>query len=54
MISSGMVPAGPILKLLRERSVCAPQYLSAGTFTSPMVSCSILYSMLFACVIIGF
>ena len=45
MISRGIVPAGPILKLLRERSVCAPQYLSAGTFTSPMVSCSILYSI---------
>ena len=33
----------PILKLFRERSVCAPQYLSAGTFTSPIVSCSIRY-----------
>src|SRR5690606_31298443 len=31
MISFGMDAAGPILKLLRERSVCAPQYLSAGT-----------------------
>ena len=37
--------SGPILKLLRERSVCAPQYLSAGTFTSPMVSCSVLKSI---------
>src|SRR5690606_7990871 len=45
MISFGMEAAGPILKLLRERSVCAPQYLSAGTCTSPMVSCSILYDM---------
>ena len=27
-------------ELLRERSVCAPQYLSAGTCTSPMVSFS--------------
>jgi hypothetical protein len=40
MISRGMLPGGPILKLLRLRSVCAPQYLSAGTFTSPIVSFS--------------
>src|SRR5690606_3687179 len=37
---------GPILKLFRERSVWAPQYLSAGTFTSPMVSFSIRYSII--------
>ena len=43
MISSGMgsLPA-PIGKLFRLRSVWAPQYLSAGTFTSPMESCSVL------------
>ena len=41
-----MLASGPILKLLRERSVWAPQYLSAGTFTSPIVSCSIRYSIL--------
>jgi len=35
MISFGMEASGPILKLFRERSVCAPQYLSAGTCTSP-------------------
>ena len=29
--SMGIDPTGPILKLLRERSVWAPQYLSAGT-----------------------
>jgi hypothetical protein len=34
---------GPILKFFRERSVCAPQSLSDGTLTSPMVSFSILY-----------
>src|SRR5690606_880776 len=45
MISLGIEAEGPILKLLRERSVCAPQYLSAGTCTSPMVSCSIRYDM---------
>lgn len=32
-----MEAAGSILKFLRERSVCAPQYLPAGTFTLPMV-----------------
>ena len=41
-ISSGIVswpaPAG---KFRRLRSVCAPQYLSAGTAISPMESCSI-------------
>src|SRR5690606_14736631 len=41
----GIEAEGPILKLLRERSACAPQYLSAGTCTSPMVSCSIRYDM---------
>ena len=34
-----------ILKLLSERCVCAPQYLSAGTCTSPMVSFSLRYSI---------
>src|SRR5690554_2763811 len=29
-----------------ERCVCAPQYLSAGTFTPPMVSFSLLYCIL--------
>ena len=38
-----MEARGPILKFSKERSVCAPQSLSAGTFTSPMVSFSILY-----------
>ena len=33
-------PERPILKLFLERSVCAPQSLSAGTFTSPIVSFS--------------
>ena len=48
IISSGMFsrPA-PIGKLFRLRSVCAPQYRSAGTRTSPMESCSVLYVMLF-------
>src|SRR6218665_2309583 len=40
-----MLASGPILKLLRLRSVCAPQYTWAGTFTSPMVSVSILNSI---------
>ena len=30
-----MEPSGPILKLFLERSVCAPQYLSAGTLILP-------------------
>ena len=41
MISSGMVSSPtPMGKFRRERSVCAPQYRSAGTRTSPMESCS--------------
>src|SRR5690606_21556748 len=46
--SSGIDAAGPILKLLRERSVCAPQYLSAGTRTSPIVSFSILNDIIWS------
>jgi hypothetical protein len=45
MISAGIEAGEPILKLLRERSVWAPQYWFAGTFTSPIVSFSILYSI---------
>ena len=46
MISAGMVSIPtPIGKFSWLRSVCAAQYLSAGTFTSPMESCSILYSI---------
>ena len=41
-ISMGIDPAGPILKLFFDRSVCAPQYLSDGTLISPMVSFSVL------------
>ena len=45
MISRGMVSIPmPMGKCSRLRSVCAPQYLSAGTRTSPMESCSIRYS----------
>ncbi len=41
VISRGMVSMPtPIRKFSWERSVCAPQYLSAGTLTSPMESCS--------------
>src|SRR5690554_4824709 len=40
MISSGMLAGGPITKFPRDLSVCAPQYLSSGTFTSPRVSFS--------------
>ena len=43
MISTGMLASGPILKLLRDRSVCGPQYFDSGIFTSPIESCSILY-----------
>ena len=39
MISRGIF-VEPILKFSKLLSVWAPQYLSAGTFTSPMVSCS--------------
>ena len=35
----------PILKFCQDRWVCAPQYLSAGTRISPMVSFSIRYSI---------
>ena len=42
-ISSGMVSIPtPMGKFSRLRWVWAPQYLSAGTRTSPMESCSIL------------
>ena len=41
-ISSGIVSCpAPAGKFRRLRSVCAPQYLSAGTAISPMESCSI-------------
>ena len=33
-----------ILKFSNDRSVCAPQYLSAGTWTSPKASVSALVS----------
>ena len=36
----------PMGKFSTLRWVCAPQYLPAGTFTSPMVSCSMRYSIL--------
>ena len=42
IISSGMCPS-PIRKLSFERCVCAPQYLSAGTSTGPIVSFSMRY-----------
>ena len=46
MISRGMVSSPtPMGKLFRLRSVCAPQYLSAGTRTSPIESCSMRYSI---------
>ena len=42
VISRGMVSMPtPMGKFSRLRCVCAPQYLSAGTRTSPMESCSI-------------
>ena len=45
-ISAGIVSMPtPIGKLLWLRSVCAPQYLSAGTRTSPIESCSMRYSI---------
>ena len=43
--TGGMLADGPMRKLLRLRSVWAPQYLSAGTCTSPIVSFSMRYSM---------
>src|SRR5690554_5787308 len=46
IISLGIEAGAPILKFSKERSVCAPQNRSAGTFTSPIVSFSILYSIL--------
>ena len=49
MISSGMVSCPcPMGKFCRLRSVCAPQYRSSGTGTSPMESCSILIFMRFS------
>ena len=49
MISAGIVSMPtPMGKLLWLRSVCAPQYLSAGTRTSPMESCSTRYSIVFS------
>ena len=44
MISPGIVSV-PILKFSKLLSVCAPQYLSAGTFISPIVSFSMRYSI---------
>ena len=41
IISSG-TNIFPILKYFNERSVCAPQYLSAGTLILPKLSDSIL------------
>ena len=43
IISLGM-RSFPMLKCSNERCVCAPQSLSAGTFTSPRLSVSIRYS----------
>ena len=46
VISRGIVSSPtPMGKLFRLRSVCAPQYLSAGTRTSPIESCSMRYSI---------
>ena len=44
IMRSSQIPT--ILKFMRLRSVWAAQYLSAGTLTSPIESCSILYSIL--------
>lgn len=42
MMGGGMRSWGwLILKLERDRSVCAPQYLSAGTWTGPKASVSV-------------
>src|SRR5258705_1905612 len=43
IISRG-IKSLPMLKCLSERCVCAPQSLSAGTFTSPRLSVSMRYS----------
>lgn len=40
--SLGIEAAGPLEKLKIKRWVCAPQYLSAGTMTSPIMSLSSL------------
>ena len=45
LITSSGIYCSPILKLFLDLSVCAPQYLFAGTLTSPMVSFSNLYSI---------
>ena len=46
MISFGiLLMSCAILKLSMLRCVCAPKYACAGTFTSPIVSFSILYSI---------
>ena len=46
IISKGILPfSWLILKFSVERCVCAPQYLSAGTSTYPMVSFSVLVFM---------
>ena len=49
MISAGMVSSPtPMGKFSWLRWVWAPQYLSAGTRTSPIESCSIRYSIFFS------
>ena len=46
IISDGIVSIPtPMGKFRQERWVCAAQYLSAGTRTSPIESCSIRYSI---------
>ncbi|KKI49339.1 hypothetical protein CHK_3191 [Christensenella hongkongensis] len=44
MISRG-ITSSPISKFCRLLCVCAAQYLSAGTFISPIESRSIRYSI---------
>jgi hypothetical protein len=49
MIGGGMRSWGWLMrKFSRERSVCAPQYLSAGTWISPKASLSVLVSAILA------
>ena len=45
MICPGMLAGSPMGKCILLRSVCAPQYLSLGTCTSPMLSFSMRNSM---------
>ena len=45
LITGRGIVSVPMLKLLCERSVCAPHRAFSGTFTSPIESLSILYFM---------